>query len=74
MEVFSFITAMHKCFEDYNCYTNEQKTSLNFDIELEGSNLAKKNIYEVEDGSCSMQWSGLLINCHTLEIQVDYTR
>lgn len=73
MEAFSFIAAMHKGFEDYNCYTNEQKTSLNFDMELEGRNLAK-NIYETEDGSCFMQWSGLLINCHTLEIQADYTR
>lgn len=34
----------------------------------------QKNIYETEDGSCFMQWSGLLINCHTLEIQADYTR
>jgi hypothetical protein len=40
-ESFSFIAAMQKGFEDYNCYTNEQKTSLNFDMKLEGRNLEK---------------------------------
>eukprot|EP01018_Ginkgo_biloba_P000041 Gb_40457 [translate_table: standard] len=72
-EAFCFIATMHRGFKEYNCYANEHKTSLNFDMELEGKNLAK-NIYKTEDGASFMQWNGLLINCHTLEIQADYTR
>lgn len=68
-----FVQRVHKGFADYNCVANKLKTAVSFDIPLSRSPL-KMNVYRTEDGACFMRWSGLLINCHTLEIQADYTR
>lgn len=68
-----FVIKMHRGFVDYNCVANKLKTALSFDAEIGGSPL-KMKVYRTEDGACYMQWSGLLINCNTLEIQADYTR
>ncbi|XP_057849916.2 telomerase reverse transcriptase isoform X5 [Cryptomeria japonica] len=72
-KAYCFIASMHRGFKDYNSYANKAKTSLNFKMDLEGKTLSK-NVYKGMDGSCFLRWSGLLINCYTLEIQADYTR
>ncbi|XP_024531883.1 telomerase reverse transcriptase-like isoform X1 [Selaginella moellendorffii] len=67
-----FLNVMHRDLEQFGCCVNEDKTSTSFDTDISGKNV--KSMYSTEDGACFMRWSGLLINCHTLEIQADYTR
>ncbi|EOY19545.1 Telomerase reverse transcriptase, putative isoform 1 [Theobroma cacao] len=68
-----FLSMLRRGFPDYNCYMNEEKFCLNFDIEHQAGLLSNR-IYVVDDGSSFLRWSGLLINCCSLEIQGDYTR
>ncbi|CAN0862418.1 Telomerase reverse transcriptase [Linum grandiflorum] len=70
----SFVSKLKRGFEDYNCYMNQDKYCLNFDIGRE-SQLPSNKICCSHDGSSSfLPWSGLLLNSCTLEIQADYTR
>ncbi|QCD95571.1 telomerase reverse transcriptase [Vigna unguiculata] len=70
----SFFSRLQRGFRGYNCYMNEKKFGANFDVEsISGSSLNR--VYVGEDGATSfLRWSGLLINCSTMEIQADYTK
>ncbi|OMO49398.1 reverse transcriptase [Corchorus capsularis] len=68
-----FLSMMLQGVPDYNCFMNEEKFCFNFDIERQ-SGLLSNRVYVVDDGTSFLRWSGLLINCNTLEIQGDYTR
>ncbi|XP_019465214.1 PREDICTED: telomerase reverse transcriptase isoform X2 [Lupinus angustifolius] len=65
---------LQRGFRGYNCYMNEKKFGANFDVEqISGPPLNR--VYAGEDGTTSfLRWSGLLINCSTMEIQADYTK
>ncbi|KAK6933776.1 Telomerase ribonucleoprotein complex - RNA-binding domain [Dillenia turbinata] len=67
----SFFDRIRRGFRDYNCYMNEKKFGMNFD---RISDFSPKRVRVGEDGISFLRWSGLLINCCTLEIQADYTR
>ncbi|KAK9282667.1 hypothetical protein L1049_010887 [Liquidambar formosana] len=69
----SFFSRLQRGFREYNCYMNKEKFCLNFDIN-EMSGLPSNRVYVSEDGISFLRWSGLLINCCTLEVQADYTR
>ncbi|CAK9139351.1 unnamed protein product [Ilex paraguariensis] len=69
----SFFSRLQRGFREYNCYMNQEKFGLNFDIE-QISGDTRKRVYVVEDGNSFLRWSGLFINCCTLEVQADYTR
>ncbi|KAI5064199.1 hypothetical protein GOP47_0020869 [Adiantum capillus-veneris] len=68
-----FVRRMHRGFAEYNCVANRTKTAVNFDAAM-GESAINMNIYRTADGACFIRWSGLLVNCNTLEIQADYTR
>lgn len=72
-DALEFVRKMHRGFVDYNCVANRLKTAVSFDAILGGSTL-NMNVYRTQDGACYIRWSGLLINCNTLEVQADYTR
>ncbi|XP_077213172.1 telomerase reverse transcriptase isoform X2 [Tasmannia lanceolata] len=69
----SFFFRMQRGFRDYNCSMNGQKFCMNFDVEHQ-SGLLENGRYKGDDGVSFLPWSGLLVNCQTLEIQADYTR
>ena len=69
----SFFNRIRRGFREYNCYMNREKFGVNF--ELSGQrNLKANRKYVGADGIPFLPWSGVLINCLTLEIQADYTR
>ncbi|KAJ7949160.1 Telomerase reverse transcriptase [Quillaja saponaria] len=72
-QALSFFSRLQRGFRDYNCYMNEKKFGVNFDIG-QISGIPSKRMYAGEDGTSFLQWSGLLINCCTLEVQADYTK
>jgi len=51
---------------------NSNKFVLNFDPGQK--NHLQNRLYIGADGVQFLPWSGLLLNCHTLEIQADYSR
>ena len=70
-----FVQLMHDGFEEYGCHANQQKTAVSFDLLLNNNQVIKAHgVYMTSDGARFMRWSGLLINCGTLEVQADYTR
>jgi len=69
----SFFSRLRRGFRDYNCYMNDDKFCLNFDIE-HTSGIPSNRVYVGEDGISFLRWSGLHINCSTLEVQADYTK
>lgn len=69
----NFFYRLRKGFPSYNCYMNEEKFCVNFDIGHK-SGLSSNRVYVGEDGISFLRWSGLLINCSTAEVQGDYTR
>ncbi|CAM6098970.1 unnamed protein product [Calypogeia fissa] len=68
-----FVESMHRGFKEYGCQANEGKTATSFRLQL-GDKVLPRKVYKSEDGACFMRWSGLLVNCFTLEFQADYTR
>lgn len=68
-----FFSRLQRGFHAYNCYMNEGKFGLNFDVDL-GSGFRSNRLYVGEDGISFLRWSGLLVNCSSLEILADYTR
>nr|AAX19886.1 telomerase reverse transcriptase catalytic subunit [Doryanthes excelsa]AAX19887.1 telomerase reverse transcriptase catalytic subunit [Doryanthes excelsa] len=71
-QAISFYIRMTRGFEKYKCFMNNEKFGLNFDA---GQNSHLLNLlYTGKDGVQFLPWSGLLLNCYTLEIQADYTR
>ncbi|XP_078435925.1 telomerase reverse transcriptase [Wolffia australiana] len=69
----AFFSRLRRGFREYNCYMNSEKFGLNFDFSGQ-SKLKSNRRYVGEDGVPFLPWSGLLINCLSLEIQADYTR
>ena len=70
----SFFSRLQRGFRGYNCYMNEKKFGANFDVG-KISSYPVNRVYVGEDGATSfIRWSGLLINCSTMEIQADYTK
>ncbi|KAL2616729.1 hypothetical protein AAZX31_08G154700 [Glycine max] len=70
----SFFSRLERGFRGYNCHMNKKKFGANFDVE-HISDCPLNRVYVGEDGATSfLQWSGLLINCSTMEIQADYTK
>ncbi|CAI9769450.1 unnamed protein product [Fraxinus pennsylvanica] len=66
---------LHRGIREYNCYMNEEKYGLNFTVNSLGPlGLRSDRLYVGKDGISFLRWSGLLVNCCTLEIQADYTR
>ncbi|KAF3332749.1 telomerase reverse transcriptase catalytic subunit [Carex littledalei] len=70
-QALGFLERLRRGFREYNCYMNCKKFGLNFEVEM--GNFTNKR-YVGEDGIPFLPWSGLLVNCITLEIQADYTR
>lgn len=69
----SFFSRLQRGFSDYNCFMNEKKFGVNFDVgQMTRSPLSKVNVGE--HGPSFLPWSGLLINCCTLEVQADYAK
>ncbi|XAR63441.1 RNA-directed DNA polymerase [Bertholletia excelsa] len=69
----SFFSRLQRGFQEYNCYMNKGKFGLNFDVD-QISGCESNRMYIGEDGISFIRWSGLFINCCTLEVQADYTR
>ncbi|KAK2994820.1 hypothetical protein RJ640_015779 [Escallonia rubra] len=68
-----FFSRLRRGFREYNCYMNEEKFGLNFNIDHIQA-FQSNRVYIGEDGISFLRWSGLFINCGTSEIQADYTR
>ncbi|XP_047976343.1 telomerase reverse transcriptase-like isoform X1 [Salvia hispanica] len=68
-----FFTRMERGVRDYNCCMNKEKYGLNFIMENQHGPLSNR-VYTGKDNISFLFWSGLLVNCSTLEIQADYTR
>lgn len=58
---------------DYNCKMNKKKYGLNFVMD-DGDVCQSNKLHIGKDNTSFLRWSGLLVNCSTLEIQADYTR
>ncbi|XP_024934721.3 telomerase reverse transcriptase isoform X2 [Ziziphus jujuba] len=69
----NFYLRLQRGFQAYNCFMNEDKFSTNFNIGWLPT-MPSKRVYAGADGISFLQWSGLLINCRSLEVQADYTR
>lgn len=67
-----FLSRLQRGFREYNCYMNEDKVSHNFYFN-DMSKFPSNKVYVGTDGIAFLRWSGLLINCCTLEVQADYT-
>ncbi|KAG6428787.1 hypothetical protein SASPL_106824 [Salvia splendens] len=68
-----FFTRLERGVRDYNCCMNKEKYGLNFTMENQQGQLSNR-LHTGKDNISFLQWSGLLVNCSTLEIQADYTR
>ncbi|KAL0394553.1 UNVERIFIED_CONTAM: Telomerase reverse transcriptase [Sesamum latifolium] len=68
-----FFSRLERGVRDYNCWMNDEKFGLNFDMN-NGQGCRSNRLHVGKDGSSFLRWSGLLVNCSTLEIQADYTR
>ncbi|KAL0464421.1 UNVERIFIED_CONTAM: Telomerase reverse transcriptase, partial [Sesamum latifolium] len=67
-----FFSRLERGVRDYNCWMNDEKFGLNFDMN-NGQGCRSNRLHVGKDGSSFLRWSGLLVNCSTLEIQADYT-
>jgi len=71
----SFFLRLKRGFRDYNCIMNEEKFSLNFDVGTHSeSRIQSHRVFIDGSGNSFLRWSGLLLNCASLEVQADYTR
>lgn len=68
-----FFSRLERGFKSYNCWMNKEKYGLNFTMD-NGQNIGSNRVHIGKDGISFHHWSGLLVNCSTLEIQADYTR
>lgn len=66
-----FFSRLKRGFRDYNCFMKEEKFRFNFDAGC--TTRTPSSTVHVGDNEF-IQWSGMLINCRSLEIQADYTR
>ncbi|KAL7603250.1 hypothetical protein Lser_V15G15665 [Lactuca serriola] len=72
-QALAFLSRLERGFCEYNCNMNKEKFGLNFDGEKIRAEESTR-VYFDEDGNKFLKWSGLFINCKTLEVQADYTR
>ncbi|MQM11480.1 hypothetical protein Taro_044383, partial [Colocasia esculenta] len=68
-----FFNRLCRGFREYNCYMNSEKFGLSFDVDGQPQVMQNRR-YVGADGVPFLPWSGLLVNCCTLEVQADYTR
>ncbi|GJS98613.1 telomerase reverse transcriptase [Tanacetum coccineum] len=68
----AFFSRLERGFFEYNCHMNKDKFALSFDVEKISPQ--SNRLYIDENGNNFLRWSGLFINCVTLEVQADYTR
>ncbi|THG00900.1 hypothetical protein TEA_003450 [Camellia sinensis var. sinensis] len=68
-----FFSRLQRGFREYNCYMNQEKCGLNFDID-QISGITSNRVHMGDDSITFLRWCGLFINCCTLEVQADYTR
>ncbi|KAK6162962.1 hypothetical protein DH2020_002803 [Rehmannia glutinosa] len=68
-----FFSRLERGVRDYNCCMNKEKYGLNFNMN-NGQECRSNRLHVGKDGVSYLRWSGLLVNCSTLEIQADYTR
>lgn len=71
-QAISYCARLQRGFRDYNCYINSEKWGVNF--ECDTMTYSNSRLLANDDGQSFLPWSGLLINCQTLEIQADYGR
>ncbi|KAJ9563465.1 hypothetical protein OSB04_008625 [Centaurea solstitialis] len=71
-QALAFFSRLERGFGEYNCNMNMEKFGLSFDVD----NIEPRSnrVYIDENGNKFLRWSGLFINCKTLEVQADYTR
>ena len=69
-QAIAFLAACKRGFSAHGCSLNDAKTLSNFDHEDE----VHKKTFVNADGRNYIPWCGLLIDCLTLEIMVDYSR
>lgn len=69
-----FFSRMERGVGDYNCCMNREKYGVNFIMGDGHECRLNKQLQVGKDGISFLRWSGLLVNCSTLEIQADYTR
>uniref|UniRef100_A0A7N0R959 Telomerase reverse transcriptase n=1 Tax=Kalanchoe fedtschenkoi TaxID=63787 RepID=A0A7N0R959_KALFE len=66
----NFLKRLQRGFQTYNCHLNSEKSGTNFECE----GVSNSRSLASADGQLFLRWSGLLLNCQTLEIQADYGR
>ncbi|KAI3719589.1 hypothetical protein L6452_20491 [Arctium lappa] len=71
-QALAFFSRLERGFSEYNCNMNREKFGLSFDVD--NIRPQSNRLYIDEDGNKFLRWSGLFINCKTLEVQADYTR
>nr|XP_043626813.1 telomerase reverse transcriptase [Erigeron canadensis] len=71
-QALAFFSRLQRGFCEYNCSMNKEKFGLSFEAEKIRPQLNR--VYLDENGNKFLRWSGLYINCKTLEVQADYTR
>ncbi|XP_024989026.1 telomerase reverse transcriptase [Cynara cardunculus var. scolymus] len=71
-QALAFFSRLERGFCDYNCNMNREKFGFSFDVD--NIKPQSNRVYIDEDGNKFLRWSGLFINCKTLEVQADYTR
>ncbi|KAL9175576.1 hypothetical protein ABFS82_02G119800 [Erythranthe guttata] len=69
-----YFSRVDRGFRDYNCFMNKDKYGLNFKMKKGQECRSSSRPYVGQDGVSFLRWSGVLVNCSTLEIQADYTR
>ncbi|KAI3764304.1 hypothetical protein L2E82_14311 [Cichorium intybus] len=71
-QALAFLSRLERGFYEYNCDMNKEKFGLSFDDDK--IRVSSNRVYFDENGNKFLKWSGLFINCNTLEVQADYTR
>ncbi|XP_071739579.1 telomerase reverse transcriptase [Rutidosis leptorrhynchoides] len=71
-QALAFCSRLERGFCEYNCNMNKEKFGLSFDVDK--SSPSSNRLYIDGNDNKFIRWSGLLINCKTLEVQADYTR
>lgn len=73
MQASMFFTRMERGVRAYNCSMNKEKYGLNFAMDNQQVDQPYR-LHIGKDNISFLRWSGLLINCSTLEVQADYSR
>lgn len=71
-QALAFCSRLERGFCEYNCHMNKEKFGLSFNVDKISP--SSNRLYIDETGNKFLRWSGLLVNCKTLEVQADYTR